>query len=843
MTGLKRSRFSLKYISALLLLTAGIVFTGSALVSMSYEKAIVRYLKGYLEEHLLTRLSMDENIRFRFFRGFPNTTIEVKNVLLLSGADFARGDFGHSYADTLLHAQSAYLRFNPFKILRKKYDLKKIEISHGTINILFDKQNRNNLKIWKSDKAAAPGYTINLKNIVISDTRIRIRSLSNALDFDGRSVKTNFRGNLATNVLSGDTKGHFRISKFTLKEKNIAHSANLQLDISMIYSGDRFRVSGGTVRLNKATAHISGEYKAGEKSTIDLSLEIPKFGLNELMSIIPVNTFKSVNYEFDGTGNLNLQVKGPLDNIDQLMVSSAFVLSNCTAKNRDTRSSFTNINVSGRISGTSAPNFNLQVDTFHASMGKGSINGSLSVSDLNKLSFRSAMSAEVDLKELTRFAGVDSLQVSGFVRSTFTAAGNLKKVTFGEALNAIQTGVFEFENANIRYGGLPVVVQNISGRAILGTTVKLDSITLRLNETNLMVSGEIRDLGPYLSKSAQLKPDLSITCDILDISKYLNKEIESSNTGFKSLSVFPGRIYARAKVHSGKFIAGKFEATDVSVSLSAVRDSLFLDHFRLSFPDGSISGTAIIRSDGSNYSVTCNAVPEKINIRQLFSVFNNFGQHFILDKNLKGDLAGSVNFYAQWDSALKIIPASVKASGEIQISNGELVQFEPMLKLSKYIDVDELRHIRFSTLNNSIYISDRMVNIPEMNINSSAFNISVAGQHSFDNAFDYRLRVLLSEVLFNKARKKKKEINEFFIEETPADQTTIPLIIAGIPSDFDVKFDRKKAFSLTRKINSTSQPGPNPNNFKVEWEEPADVPVEKPEKETDQSDFVIEWEE
>ena len=105
----------------------------------------------------------------------------------------------------------------------------------------------------------------------------------------------------------------------------------------------------------------------------------------------------------------------------------------------------------------------------------------------------------------------------------------------------------------------------------------------------------------------------------------------------------------------------------------------------------------------------CNAKPEKINIQQLFYAFNNFTQHFIVDKNIKGQLGGTLSFYAQWDSTLHLIPSSIKAMGDFQITNGELLNFEPMLKLSKYINVDELRHIRFKTLKNTIDISNRIV--------------------------------------------------------------------------------------------------------------------------------------
>jgi hypothetical protein len=110
------------------------------------------------------------------------------------------------------------------------------------------------------------------------------------------------------------------------------------------------------------------------------------------------------------------------------------------------------------------------------------------------------------------------------------------------------------------------------------------------------------------------------------------------------------------------------------------------------------------------------------------------------------------------------------------------------------------------------------------------------------------LKVLLSEVLFNKARKKKKEIDEFLVEESRADQTTIPLIISGKPDDFEVRLDKKRAFSITRDNIKDKAPGgaikPASNNFKIEWEEPEEKenkPVTR--EKADDSDFNVEWEE
>jgi len=152
-------------------------------------------------------------------------------------------------------------------------------------------------------------------------------------------------------------------------------------------------------------------------------------------------------------------------------------------------------------------------------------------------------------------------------------------------------------------------------------------------------------------------------------------------------------------------------------------------------------------------------------------------------------------------------------------------------------------------MKNVINIRNRMVSMPEMAIHSSAFNISVSGNHSFSHEFDYRLKVLLSEVLFNKARKKTKEMEDFLTEEAREDQTTIPLKITGTPDNFDVGFDRKKAFDLTRKTindnDASAEKNATSGNFRIEWDESdqTDKNVTRPAVRKDTSDFIIDWDE
>jgi hypothetical protein len=823
----------------------------SATLSVFYEKAIVRYMKSYLDDHLLTQLSMDE-IHFKVLKGFPKATVEIKNVVLLSGQNFSRKEFRASSGDTLLKAESIYLQFNMLKMLRKEYELKEIEVSHGIINILFDSKNRDNLTIWKSDSAKGQTYAVNLRSITITSTKVHVESIRQKFQLDALSERTHFKGNLSGNILSGDVKGDFRIVDVTVKDKKYVNRAAVQLDLSMIYSSNHFKITEGKVQLNKASANIHGEYAGGKKSSIDLTLNMPKFGLEELVSIIPAaGRFNTGAYSFSGNGTSNLVIKGSFSDLNHFLIKSDFKLSNCSARNINTKETLSNVNLEGSISGTNKSNFRLRIDTLDAQLGKGKVSARFNMGNLNAMAFTSSVYAKLDLKALKEFAGIDTLEkLSGFILSDFSASGNLREIRKDSslrALNFIKKGSFIFDNAGIKFTNAQVLIEQISGRALWNEAIQLDSMSMKLNETQLLVDGNIKNLAAYLLYHRYLEANLSINTDNLDISKYLSTPTNGkSSSGYKSLSIFPAGINLKASIQAKEFTAGKFSASQLVVNMSAFKDSVYLENFSLKFPDGSIQGQAFITVDSKhNISVTCNAQPQKINIQQLFYAFNNFTQHFIMDKNIRGQLGGTVSFFTQWDSALRFNASSMQAKGDFQITNGELVQFEPMLKLSKYIDVDELRHIKFKTLKNTIYISDRVVSIPEMAIHSSAFNISVAGQHTFDNEFDYRMKVLLSEVLFNKARKKKKEIDEFLVEESGSDQTTIPLIIAGTPGNFDVKFDRKKAFNLTRSKlkNGGPEESVRSQDVRIEWETPATEKKQETTKKTSDSDISVEWDE
>jgi hypothetical protein len=108
-------------------------------------------------------------------------------------------------------------------------------------------------------------------------------------------------------------------------------------------------------------------------------------------------------------------------------------------------------------------------------------------------------------------------------------------------------------------------------------------------------------------------------------------------------------------------------------------------------------------------------------------------------------------------------------------------------------------------MENDFFIRNNFLYIPQMEVRSSAVDLSVNGKHSLDNDYEYHVKVLLSEILSKKRMKNKSNVTEFGeIEDDGLGRTSMLLKIVGRGEDVKVSYDMKAA---TNEVK---------NNFKSE---------------------------
>ena len=220
--------------------------------------------------------------------------------------------------------------------------------------------------------------------------------------------------------------------------------------------------------------------------------------------------------------------------------------------------------------------------------------------------------------------------------------------------------------------------------------------------------------------------------------------------------------------------------------------TLTVDHATLL----SMGGKSILSGyiDGTNpdrFWLNCDASLTNVDIYQLFYQFGDFGQNSITSDNIRGVVNAQIFYQSYISPSLKINPESIYTLGDLVIQEGELIDFKPMYKLSKFLKNKELEHVRFSTLQNQIQIKDQLITIPEMDISSNTLNLKINGTHSFQNEIDYHIQILLSELISRKEN-KEEEIEGIFTQDDGLGKTTLFLSMTGNANDPEIKYDTKE---------------------------------------------------
>lgn len=147
-----------------------------------------------------------------------------------------------------------------------------------------------------------------------------------------------------------------------------------------------------------------------------------------------------------------------------------------------------------------------------------------------------------------------------------------------------------------------------------------------------------------------------------------------------------------------------------------------------------------------------------MHLDQLLLKFDNFGQDYVLNKNLKGVLTANIKSTVRLHPDLIPILEETEAVVQTQIDHGELIDYAPVLSLKSYFKDKNLNRIRFDTLNNTFHFKKNILYIDRMNINSSIGYIELNGQQSMDMNMNYHISVpleLIADVGFGMLFKGK----------------------------------------------------------------------------------------
>lgn len=762
----------------ILIVGAGVIF------SIVYKDKIIGYFINETNKHITTPIDVDK-IEVSIFNNFPNLSINLQNVTVKESTNGNKGILGK--------AKQISVSFNPLDLLNKNYIIQGLHIRDGEVNLSIDKKGNPNYLFYKKD-STSKSQKLALQNITSTNLKIDYQ------DYKSSYHVALFVKNAKAQLQQLGTKLNVSVAgemvSDEIKIKNRTFFNNKLVDLKTTFEVDlsekNYAFKSGNVVVDDGEFEVSGNIDVLKKSVqLDIKGINTTFQtINSLLSNDLSKYFK--NYNSRGSVYFTGNVTGSYANNSKPKVTLEFGAKNASFFHPQYNRQITDVNVMGQFTTgkiNNQKNYRLELNDFSCKLEDKQLEGNMVLQNFENYKIDLSLKGEADVNTLLLLFPRKYVKTAfGFLKMDIHVQGNLKNPKLTETLHA--DGEIELKNISFVLNGEKLPFNKINGSLILKKNdLAISNFFGNVGNSDFRLNGFINDISNILLLDDRVyKMQADLQSEYLDFDELLKSNFASRDTSAEKNRTYEFNISPRLSldfhcdVDHLKF--KRFHGTDIKGQVVIKNQVAVLKNISFSSMGGrvNVSGTVNNRKDNLVETMT-EANLQHINIDSIFYVFRNFNQNWLVDRHLKGQLDADINLYMNFTKNLILNSESLTADIGTSISNGELNDFEPMMKLSKFVEEESLSQMRFSDITNIIKIENRTIYLPEMEIRSNISNILVYGTHTFDRDIDYHLRVPLKSFI---RISKKKDYNE-----SARHGMNLLLKIQGNTSDYTISYDSK----------------------------------------------------
>ncbi len=801
-------------VSVKIIRAGGIVILSAVLVlfliSLTVQDKVAGIILKSLNRNLATRIETG-SYHLSLIKKFPKASFELRNIVVYSSPDFNKAGFKGINTDTLLTARSASIDFKMADLLRNVYTFKRINVKSGKLNLYTDTGGRYNYSFSRHGNTGETDRTVkmNLNRVNLSNLKFVYNDLRADLiisgEFDNGRVKSRIRGNdIDFNGNSELVLTLFKLGKTSFSQRV---KANLEVGLNKNAKGIFFRKS--TLRIDKRDIILKG-FIASD-NYLDLDISGKDVEISNVFHFLPVKP-DNIASELQPSGILDFDcfIKGKSTRYEDPHYEISLTL-----KDGGLKKTLSTVNISRLAFDASITNGSknrpesgvLKISNFTARIGNSSFKGSFTALDFSRPNAELYFSGEFVPSEFKEFLDLKYLgMTSGSIGFDINLSGTLAKkdhYIFSDLTELNSSSEFVFKSFGIEIPDKNLDLKNANGKILISKSTSTDRFDLVFNNQNFRVSFDLQNFPEWLSgkpvmltgKSEVYSPSLRPQFFMRDYDE------EKKPVRSKAPLAFPGDITIDLSFSVDTLEYKKFDAQHIRGELSFKPWIVNFKSIRFNSQDGVVSGNGlIVQNRNKSFIGRGSFTVNDVDVNKAFYSFNNFGQNFLKAENIAGTLSGTITLMLPADSMLNPVMKSLTAEGKYSLSNGALINFDPVKALSKFIELSELENIKFDKLDNDFFIRNNYFYVPMMEIKSSAVDLSVNGKHSFDNDYQYHVQMLLSEILSKKARRKRALSSEFGdVEDDGLGRTKIFLKLEGKGEMVDVSYDIK---AVSNKIKN-----------------------------------------
>ena len=760
-------------------------------LAQKYQDKIISSIVSELNKHIETEVKVKE-IHFSLLKKFPFAAVEFNNVLIHSTQEYLKQ---HPHKDTLLYAQKIFLQFNIIDLYYEKYNIKKVSLEDAIVNLYIDKKERDNYHFTKTSSDSTQSvFSTDLNNILLKNVQFQFANDLLKSYFVVSTEDFSAKGNFSDKSFLLNTSGAIALRKVQIADVNYLLQKNTALKVNLSIDEKEILVHSGTINLGQEQLQISGSYIYQDSNSINLQISSKKIAIDNLLRSIPPKYLSNMQ-DFKGLGNLafDMNISGEIAKRKAPQIEVSALINNAVIQNTKNDISLTEVNAKAYFSSAKSQ---LKITNFSAKLLDSYAKGNIDVKNMSHPVFQSNWELEGDLSNIKQFLSLDSLQeLNGMLTAQLNWSGRLasnKEVSKKDIGTFRTSGNIKIKNANITFvDDQKRRLKNVNASLRLNNNnLRIDNLKLVTGHSNIKIKGTATHvLEAILLENKTIYIAGSLYSDSLDMNDVLNKQKESDST--KAIK-YPQYLDLDFVANIKKIQQDRFHAQNVTAHILLNAKQLLIKDFSMNSAKGAAKGDLILRPEkDKTFHLAIHSFIKNVDINQMMYEFKDFSQNAISYKNINGRITAQTELTASLNEQLKIETPQLNVVSDIQITNGELKNYKPLYSLSKFIDIDDLKNIKFQIIKNTLIIKDEILKIPQMKIQSSAINMDIFGEHHFNKEYQYHIKLLLSEVLGKKSKKTKDE-DFSFIKDDGVNKARLFLLLTGDNKNMKIKYDRKE---------------------------------------------------
>ncbi len=775
---------------------------------------IAAFFENKIGDQLLTEINkqLDTELEVGKFdlnlvSDFPTASAELHDVFLYDAMD-----------GILLEARTLSFQFALFSLFGDNIKVESVIANDGAMQIKIAKDGKTNFDIAKKsdEESSSSDFSLSIEQATFQD--IELHYVDERAD-----QEMVFLLNEAT------TSGNFSNNNFSLKSiaslqsefveiggeryvvgKNLAYDAIVNVDLQQ----GTYEFENADLELEGNVFNVNGIITASGKETdFDLEISSKDSNLESVFKFIPQKYVSAMaDLQSSGQFKMDTSIKGKLSSTEAPKIMGSFQLKDGKISTSKLNNAVKDVDLTARFS--NGKKHSMETSIFELLKFKGYFNRELIESYIKVTNFDSPtidlrVDGVVPTETLTNLLQIDGVKSSkGEIEvHNFKLKGKQKDMMSARTIKKVlASGTIEFDDAQIVFQDEKLTLDK-GNLKLNNNSLSVENLELEGAGTEIKLNGKFLNLLPVIfadasnSKKAELKFNAKVLGKRVDLDRLFSigaidvDEDEVSEEVMDSIQV----AHTISQERFTKFLDGTIEIKVEEFNYNELEGENFSGELDFENNEVELKGYAEAMEGAFNLDgkiffkekpyLKAKLVCDEIDFKEFFRQGENFGQEFITSKHVAGNLNAQLAVFAQWDEAGEFIYDDLNVIGDLSIDDGSLKGFRMLYDFSDYMHISDLRNIQFDNMRNWLEIKKGKVYMPAMFIRSNAVNLMVNGEHTFENDFDYNVKVNAAQVLANKIKKQNKGTS--LLPTKKKGWFNLYYNISGDVDNYQVKSDKK----------------------------------------------------